>query len=484
MIKTRLHALSVLLAVTFATVAFAQQADRRPEPAGTGEPSTTDMAKRLSDYLDGLVAKDRFSGAVLLAKDGKPVFKKAYGLASKRYNVPNRVDTKFNLGSMNKMFTGVAICQLAQQGKLSFDDPIIKHIPDYPNKEVAEKVTIHHLLTHTSGLGSYWNEKYENDWKTIRTVEGFLNTFVDEPLAFEPGERFQYSNSGPIVLGRIIEKITGQSYYDYVRENIYQPTGMYNTDCYEMDRPTPNLAIGYTNLNYDGSKGRGPRRNNLFLHSVKGGPAGGGYSTVEDLLKFATAVQDHKLLNAKYTATMLEGKSAMGPGSMYAYLFGDNKRNGHRSYGHNGGAPGINANLRFYPALGYTFAVMANYDGVAMRVSGFIERMLGAIPSTDARELAGSPDDAQSFKPPYRMGVGLELDGHEARISYVEEDSPAEKAGLLADDVLLAINGQTLDGEALDLLNKVLSSPNAFTIKVRRGDKTLNVKLTPEKSGN
>ena len=456
----------------------------KPEPTASGQLSSDEMVKKLSDYLDGLAAKDEFSGAVLFAKNGKPLFKKAYGLASKRYNVSNRIDTKFNLGSMNKMFTGVAICQLAQKGKLSFDDPIIKHVPDYPNKEVAEKVTIHHLLTHTSGLGSYWNEAYEKNWKSIRTVEGFLATFADESLAFEPGERFQYSNSGPIVLGLIIEKITGKTYYEYVRDHIHQPTGMYNTDCYEVDRPTPNLAIGYTNINYDGSRDDGPKRNNLFLHSVKGGPAGGGYSTVEDLLKFANAIQDHKLLNAEYTDTLLEGKVAMGRGSMYAYLFGDGNRDGHRVHGHNGGAPGINASLSFYPELGYTIAVMANYDGVAMRVSRFIQKMLGKIPATDTRELAGSPDDEQNFRPPYRMGVGLELDGNDVRIDFVEKKSPADKAGLLADDVMVAINGQELGDEPIDLFNKVLSSPDSFVIKVRRGDKTLDVTLTPEKSGN
>ena len=456
----------------------------KPESTDTGQLSFDEMVKRLSDYLDGLAAKDEFSGAVLLAKNGKPLFKKAYGLASKRYNVPNRIDTKFNLGSMNKMFTGVAICQLAQQGKLSFDDPIIKHVPDYPNKEVAEKVTIHHLLTHTSGLGSYWNEKYERDWKSIRTVEGILATFVDESLAFEPGERFQYSNSGPIVLGLIIEKITGKTYYEYVLENIHQPTGMYNTDCYEVDRPTPNLAIGYTNWSYDETQDDGPKRNNLFLHSIKGGPAGGGYSTVEDLLKFANAIQNHTLLNAEYTNTLLEGKVAMGPGAMYAYLFGDKNRNGHRSHGHNGGAPGISSNLSFYPELGVTFAVMANYDGVAMRVSRFIEKMLGKIPATDMRELAGSPDEELNFKPSYRMGVGLEIHRHNVRISFVEDKSPAKKAGLLADDVIVSINGKLLGSDAIDLFNEVLSSPDAFVIKVRRGDQTLDVTLTPEKSGN
>jgi len=176
-----------------------------------------------------------------------PILKEAYGYASLAFEVPNRVDTKFNLGSMNKMFTGVAISQLAEKGNLSFDDRIIDHIPDYPNEEIAGKVTIHQLLTHTSGLGNYWTEEYMKTSKDrFRAVEDYLPLFVDQPLLFEPGTSWSYSNSGFMVLGLIIESITGQSYFDYVMENIYKPAGMINTDAYELDYIIPNLAVGYT----------------------------------------------------------------------------------------------------------------------------------------------------------------------------------------------------------------------------------------------
>src|SRR5262249_54365862 len=132
-----------------------------PEDAAPRGPlSDAEMVRKLEAYLDKLAAADLFSGSVLVARDGKPLFTKAYGLASKAFQVPNKPDTKFNLGSMNKMFTAVAVAQLAQQGKLAFADPIGKHLTDYPNKEAARKVTIHHLLTHTSGIGDYFNEKF------------------------------------------------------------------------------------------------------------------------------------------------------------------------------------------------------------------------------------------------------------------------------------------------------------------------------------
>ena len=236
------------------------------------------------------MAADLFSGSVVVAHDGKPILSRAYGLASRAHDVPNRTNTKFNLGSMNKMFTGVAVAQLAEKGRLAFTDPIGKHLTDYPNKAVAEKVTLHHLLTHTSGVGDYFNDKYMEAAKDrFRTVQDFFPLFVDKPLEFEPGAKFRYSNAGFMILGAVIEKVSGQSYFDYVRDHVYQPAGMADTDAYEMDQDTPNLATGYRRTNLYGQPEVGPRRNNLFLHVFKGGPAGGGFSTAEDLIRFAAA---------------------------------------------------------------------------------------------------------------------------------------------------------------------------------------------------
>jgi CubicO group peptidase (beta-lactamase class C family) len=334
-----------------------------------------DATAELDRYINKLVAADAFSGAVLLAKDDKIIFKKAYGLASKRFSVPNKVDTKFNLASMNKMFTALAICQLAEQNRLSFDDTIIKHVPDYPNKEVAEKVTIHHLLTHTSGLGHFWNEKFEAQWRRLRTVDDHIPLFADDPLAFEPGEKMQYSNSGFVVLGLIIEKVTGMSYYDYMKKHIFEPAEMMNTDYYEADKPVPNLAIGYTKMSPEGKPSK-EWRNNLFIHRIKGGPAGGGYSTVEDLHKFALALKNYTLLSSEYTEILLTGKVQMGPGIKYAYGFGDHRTDDMRFVGHNGGAPGINTEFRTSPDSGYTIVVLCNYDRAARPV---MEKMMELI---------------------------------------------------------------------------------------------------------
>ncbi|MGA9771155.1 MAG: serine hydrolase domain-containing protein [Blastocatellia bacterium] len=319
-----------------------------------------EMASSIAAYLETLAKQDKFSGVVLIARDGKPVFEKAYGLADKAKNIPNNAETRFNLGSMNKMFTAVAIAQLAEAGKLSFDDTVGKHLPDYPNKDVANKVTIHQLLTHTSGLGSYWNAKFDAKKGTIKSVSDYLALFADEPFAAEPGKKFQYSNSGFIVLGAIVEKVSGQSYYDYVKEHIYKPAGMNSTDAFEMTANTPNLAMGYTNEGAN-EEAQGPRHENTASRPNKGGPAGGGYSTVKDLLRFHIALQSHKLLSQKYTDLITTGKVDMGR-AKYAYGFGDEVVNGARVFGHNGGAPGIGSDLSMYPELGYTSVVMTNYD--------------------------------------------------------------------------------------------------------------------------
>ena len=322
--------------------------------------SESQMLQRLEMYLKKLVAADMFSGSVLVAKNGNPIFQNAYGYANIDAKIPNQLNTKFNLASMNKMFTGVAIAQLVAQGKLSFDDTMGKYLPDYPNKEAAREVTIHQLLTHTSGMGDYFNSRFERNLKSVRD---YFPLFANERLSFKPGDRYRYSNAGYIVLGAIIEEVSGQSYFDYVREHIYKSAGMSDTDSYEIDRDTPSRAAGYTNV---GPKGLEllSRKDDLPLLPVKGGPAGGGFSTVQDLLKFAEALRTHKLLNPKFTELVLAGKVERDDemDGKYAYGFAEDRVNGKRIVGYAGAYPGVNGEFDVYPDLGYTVVVLSNYD--------------------------------------------------------------------------------------------------------------------------
>ena len=334
-------------------------------------------AKELDNYLANLVAENKLSGVVLVAKDGVTVASKVAGIANKATNAPIDLNTKFNLGSMNKMFTAVAIAQLVQAAKLSFTDTVGKQLPDYPNKEVAAKVTIHHLLTHTSGLGMYWNDKFMAQREKLLTVAAHLPLFASDPLAFPPGEKFQYSNAGYMLLGAIIEKVSGQDYYSYVQEHIYKPAGMNDTGFYEPGKPIPNLAVGYTRMSLNGQP-QTEIRDNESTREIKGGPAGGGFSTAPDLVRFQQALFSYKLLDKAHTELVTTGK-VDGPGgkSRYGYGFGDSNSDGKHIVGHNGGAPGIAANLDMFPESGYTAVELMNADPPALMpiVKGVRERI-------------------------------------------------------------------------------------------------------------
>lgn len=321
--------------------------------------SPKEMASELESFGRRLTEADVFSGAVLLAKDGEVIYKGAFGTANKDFNVPNRVDTKFNLGSMNKMFTAVAIAQLVEKGKLSFDDPLSKFIPDFPNPEAAKKIQIKHLLSHTAGLGGYFSPRYDGMSRArLRTVDDMMKLAREDEkdIAFEPGSRWRYSNTGMMVLGKVIEIVSGQSYFDYVRENIYKPAGMSNTDCYELDKVNVNLAVGYEKRFSDEGVSWA---NNVFAHVLRGGPQGGGYSTVEDLLRFDQALRSGKLVSTAMVKTLTTPKPELNSPD-YGFGFGVDSARG--VTGHSGGFTGIHSNLDIYVNSGWTAIVMSNYS--------------------------------------------------------------------------------------------------------------------------
>jgi len=373
MIKAAPSGLLLTVAALF-TIGLALHFVARDANTSQAPLDDSQIRKELASYLDNLAANDQFSGVVLVAKNGEPPFKKAHGVANKSRNEPNNTETKFNLGSLDKMFTAVAVAQLAREGKLQFSDTVGKHLPNYPNRDVSARVTIHQLLTHTSGMGDYLDSPRFGELRnTLTSVNAHLPLFVNEPLSFEPGARFQYSNAGYVVLGAIIERASGKSYFDYVRENIFKPAGMMNTGAYELGQNIPNLAIGYA-----GSDNGGTRKDNAPFLPAKGSPAGGGYSTVEDLLRFERALRGYKLLNEQYTSTLLSGKvvAPFGANIKYAYGFGDQLMNNHRIVGHSGGHPGVSAMFQMYMGKGYTVIVLSNYDGAAQMVGRRLREMI------------------------------------------------------------------------------------------------------------
>jgi D-alanyl-D-alanine carboxypeptidase len=343
--------------------------------AAKHNPSKSSLAE-IQNYLIELAIDEQFSGAVLIAADGKPVFQEAYGMADRTHETPNLMDTKFNLGSMDKMFTAVAILQLVEQGKISLQAKASEYLPAYPNPKVSEAVTIHQLLTHTSGMGNYFDSKlYLDIHDQIRSVADYQPLFVDTPLQFKPGAQFSYSNSGFILLGLIIEAVSGQSYYDYVRVHIFEPNGIMNTACYELDAAVPNLAIGYTTSDWDGND-TGKISSNISMMPMRGASAGGGFSTAPDLLAFGNALLDHKLLTPESTELLMEGKVELNEGVHYAYGFFDRMVNGQRVVGHGGGFPGICSMFGINLDLGYTVIILTNSDNDCMVVDEFIKDTL------------------------------------------------------------------------------------------------------------
>jgi CubicO group peptidase (beta-lactamase class C family) len=341
-----------------------------PASAMPQKVSVEQLSKDLDAKLTKMAADDRFSGTVLIARDAKPVWQKAYGYADREAKTLNNLDTRFRLGSMNKMFTSVAVAQLVQAQKLKFSDTIAQILPDYPNQEVARKITVHQLLTHTSGLGDIFGPEFAQKKDSLREIKDYLPLFANQPLRFEPGQGWSYSNAGFIVLGLIVEKLSGQSYYDYVQQHIYDVAGMKSSGSTSKTDKVQNLAIGYMKPGPNA-----PLIPNAETLPWRGMSAGGGESTVGDLLRFDQALRQHKLLSAALTETVLGGKvPARGEGgSKYAYGFEDRLAAGGRIVGHGGGAPGMNAQLDMYWDGGYTVIVLANLDPpVVERVVNYI----------------------------------------------------------------------------------------------------------------
>ena len=344
-------------------------------PSNVKESNITEeqLIQEVKDMMQRLTKADVFSGTLLIAKGDKVQMTFVGGEASKRFHVPNNMDTKFNLGSMNKMFTATSIMQLVEKGLLALDDPISKYVDEsWLPEEITSKITIHHLLTHTSGLGSYFNETYmKGSRELFRYVEDFKPLVKGEKPAFEPGERFRYSNTGMLLLGVVIESVTGQSYFDYVRKNIYEPAGMKDTDSFEMDYPVENLAIGYSpapNRPYGW-------KNNLYEHVIKGGPAGGGFSTVGDLHRFGLALLSGKLVSKESMEKMWTDHA----GENYGYGFRISEGSFGRAVGHSGGFSGINGNLSLFLDKGYIAAVLSNYSRGASPVARKIEDLIARI---------------------------------------------------------------------------------------------------------
>jgi CubicO group peptidase (beta-lactamase class C family) len=306
----------------------------------------------LAEHAAERARADEFAGAVLVARHGKVLLKDAWGRADRKTGVANTPATRFRIGSMNKMFTAVATLQLVEAHKLALDDPIGQHLPGYPNKEVAAKVTVRHLLTHTGGTGDIFGPEFDQHRLQLREHRDYLKLYGRRGLSFEPGSRFEYSNYGFVLLGALIEHVSGESYDDYVDAHVFRPAGMRSTGALPESTDLPGRAVGY--LRTSPGSDWVPNTDTL---PWRGTAAGGGYSTVGDLLRFAQALSSGTLISK---ATLAEATRPYQ--QQYGYGFGVQGQGRLASYGHGGGAPGMNGELRIFPQLGYIVVSLSNLD--------------------------------------------------------------------------------------------------------------------------
>jgi CubicO group peptidase (beta-lactamase class C family) len=318
-----------------------------PKVAVKAGMTDAERAASLDALLADLAKKDIFSGAVEVARAASPVYRRAFGLASREWNVPNRPDTLFNVGSIDKSFTQAAIQLLVKDGKISLDDAVSKVLPDYKGAG-AGRITLRQLLNHTSGMGDIFNENWTKTPRArLRSLDDYRVLFEGEPLRFEPGAGREYSNAGYVLLGLVVEKASGKRYDAFTKERIFDPVGMKSTGFSESDAIVPNRATGYTR------RGPGGPLDALHsnVHQLPGKPssAGGGESTVDDLVLWGEALR----------------RDALGLG----------RPQPEGGIGIAGGLPGSNAVLEVCPA-GVTIAVMSNLDPPAAEYVGGEARKL------------------------------------------------------------------------------------------------------------
>jgi len=309
-----------------------------------------DPSARMEEIVQSYVSAKQFMGTVLAVRDGKILLNQGYGSANLEWGVPNSPTTKFRLGSITKQFTAACILLLEERGKLKTDDPVKKYLPDAP--AAWDKITIFHLLTHTSGIPSFTGFPDYRSTEAVRTTpEQLVARFRDKPLEFQPGEKWNYSNSGYVLLGYLVEKISGQSYSEFVQQNIFDRLGMKDSGYDSNSAIIPHRADGYTR------RPKGLEHAGYIDMSIPFS-AGALYSTTEDLLRWEQGLFGGKLLSAVSLQKMTTPFK-----HDYAFGLGVLENKGHKLIEHGGGIEGFNTQLSYYPDDKLVIAVLCNVNG-------------------------------------------------------------------------------------------------------------------------
>jgi CubicO group peptidase (beta-lactamase class C family) len=311
--------------------------------------SAQDLTPKFEEFMDAAVKQGRFTGDVLVARDGRIIFSKGYGMANLEFDIPNAPHTKFRLGSITKQFTAASILLLQERGKIDVQDPVCKYVENCP--AAWNEVTIHHLLTHTGGIPSFTGfPDYQKTMMIPTTMDGLLARFRDKPLEFKPGEKWNYSNSGYVLLGHVIEKVAGESYERFIQKNIFEPLKMHDTGYDTQDKILKNRATGYTLIN-------GKPANSKPIDMSIPHAAGALYSTVGDLFKWNEALFSDKLLTVKSRELMMTPVK-----NNYAYGLAVETKYNRKMVSHGGGINGFNTFLARFPDEKLTVVVLRNAD--------------------------------------------------------------------------------------------------------------------------
>ena len=341
-----------------------------------------DNVPRMEQVVRSYVDAKQFMGSVLVDRDGKALLSKGYGSANLEWDISNSPSTKFRLGSITKQFTAACILLLEERGKLKVEDPVKKYMPDAP--AAWDKMTIFNLLTHTSGIPSFTGfPDYHSTEAIATTPELLVARFRDKPLEFQPGEKWNYSNSGYVLLGYLIEKISQQSYRQFVQENIFNPLGMKDSGYDSNSEIILHRASGYT----PGPKGM---TNAGYIDMTIPLSAGALYSTTEDLLRWEQGLMGGKLLSPTSLKKMTTPFK-----NDYAFGLGVHTANGHRLIDHGGGIEGFNTFLAYYPEDKLTVVVLANLNGqapdaIASKLAAVAHGEIVVLPS-ERKEVTVSP---------------------------------------------------------------------------------------------
>ncbi|PYP88365.1 MAG: hypothetical protein DMF61_07175 [Blastocatellia bacterium AA13] len=333
------------------------------------------LASKVEEYVSTAIKTSRFSGSILVARDGNVLISRGYGMANLEDEVPNTPQTRFRIGSLTKQFTAVAVLMLQERGDLSVRDSVCNYLPQCP--AAWQPITIHHLLTHTSGIE---NSDYTETIKLPMSAANSVERLKDKPLEFAPGRLFRYSNSNYILLGHIIEKVTGQSYDVFLQENIFRPLRLTSTGYDYPRRVLMHRAAGYSS--------RGDTIINAsYVDMSIPYSAGGLYSTVEDLYRWDQALYTERALSKKSLAMMFTAFTGN-----YGYGWYIAEQDGHRFISHSGWIDGFAASFGRYPDDRVTVIVLSNLDSAPVNT---IARNLGAIALGLRRE---TPEEHRAVK--------------------------------------------------------------------------------------